>query len=75
LDADSLSSQLAKDILSGSLDNNIKLSNIHTTENFYNVSDRVQRDHDLLNKIRETELKRLSIYGKRNTKSVFTEHQ
>lgn len=75
IDADAQMGQLAKSILQGSLNEEMKVSNIATSEKFYNTTERVERDKILLKKIIDTELKRLSIYEKRNPKSKVTQEQ
>jgi hypothetical protein len=66
LETDKEFSTFAKDILGGRLDDKIKLSNIHTSEKFFNLDDRINRDKVLLQSIIDTELKRLKIYKQRN---------
>ena len=75
LEADKEFSIFAKDILGGHLDNEIKLSNIHTSEKFFNLNDRVKRDRELLQNIINNELKRLKIYEKRSNSNNFSTSQ
>ena len=65
IDADNLFNNLAKDILTGQMDKVINIKNIATTEEFYSISERVDRDKKLLQDIINNELKRLKIYEKR----------
>ena len=73
--ADKHLSSLARDILVGKLDNKIKLSNITTTEKFYNLNEMVERDEKLLNRIIDVEIKRYKIYSKRSPNSKFDAKQ
>lgn len=66
---------LAKQILNGSMDEEMKVSNITNSQVFYNTSDRVSRDKKLLQSIIDNELKRLKIYEKRNPNSQFSTNQ
>lgn len=75
LDANKDTGYLAKQILNGSLDDQINVKNINTKEQYYNLADRVDRDKQLLQKIINNELKRLHIYEKRNPNSQFDDRQ
>lgn len=66
---------LARNILDGNLDNNIRISNIAESSKFFNVSERVARDKKLLQDIINNELKRLKVYEARNPNSTFNEKQ
>lgn len=71
LDADKSFGSLAKDIISGNMDEAMSISNIHSSELYYSTTDRVKRDKALLNKIINNETKRYNIYQKRNPSSSF----
>lgn len=73
--ADTHFKELARDILSGRLDEDISIDNIASGDKLYQISERVQRDKKLLTNIIEVESKRLEIYGKRNPKSQFDARQ
>lgn len=75
IDADNLFNNLAKDILTGQMDKVINIKNIATTEEFYSISERVDRDKKLLQDIINNELKRLKIYEKRNPNGAFSANQ
>lgn len=66
---------LAKDILSGRMDEEINVNNIDTSSLFYQTNERVQRDKRLLQKIIDNESKRLEIYKKRNPNGQFEADQ
>ena len=53
----------------------IKLSNITTTEKFYNLNEMIERDEKLLNRIIDVEIKRYKIYSKRSPNSKFDAKQ
>lgn len=74
-EADKNFGSLARQILTGSMDEAIDVSNIASSEVFYNTSERVARDKKLLQGIIENELKRLNIYEKRNPNSKFSANQ
>ena len=74
-EADKNFGSLAQQILDGSMDEAIDISNITSSGVFYNTSERVARDKKLLQGIIENELKRLKIYGKRNPNSQFSANQ
>lgn len=63
--------KLAKDILEGRMDDIINISNITSSNLFYQTNERVDRDKKLLRKIIDNELKRYKIYRKRNPNSSF----
>lgn len=67
--------RLAKDILSGRIDEEIDVRNINSSDLFYQTEERVQRDRKLLQDIINNELKRLKIYEKRNPNSQFDTNQ
>lgn len=74
-EADKNFGSLAQQILDGSMDEAINIDNIKSSGLFYNTSERVARDKKLLQGIIENELKRLSIYEKRNPNSQFSTNQ
>ena len=74
-DADKNFGSLAQQILNGSMDEAIDVSNIASSGVFYSTSERVARDKKLLQGIIENELKRLKIYEKRNPNSQFSANQ
>lgn len=74
-EADKNFGSLAQQILDGSMDEAIDISNITSSGVFYNTSERVTRDKKLLQGIIENELKRLKIYEKRNPNSQFSVNQ
>ena len=71
IEADKEVGRLAKDILSGKIDDEINIKNISSSDKFFQVSERVERDLNILRKIIETEAKRLNIYKTRNPNSRF----
>lgn len=73
--ADKAFGSLAKDILDGQLDEEIKVENISESSQFYNTSERVARDKKLLQSIIDNELKRLHIYEARTANANFTPNQ
>ena len=75
IEADSGFSTLAADILSGSMDKQIKVENIKESELYYNTAERIARDQKLLEKIIENEVKRYAIYSKRSPGSRFNTAQ
>lgn len=75
LEADKGFGALAKQILNGSMDDVINVSNISSSGLFYSTSERISRDKRLLESIIDNESKRLEIYEKRNPKSAFSENQ
>ena len=79
LDADSTASELAKQLLDGILDADIKVSNISTSNKYYQLTNQVSRDKQVLDKLLEIEKKRLSIYIARTKDpdklKKFKEHQ
>ena len=74
-EADKDFGSLARDILSGRMDEEINIENINTSGLFYQTNERVQRDRKLLQNIIENESKRLKIYEKRNPNSQFSVNQ
>ena len=74
-EADKNFGSLAQQILDGSMDEAIDISNITSSGVFYNTSERVARDKKLLQGIIDNELKRLKIYEKRNPGSQFSVNQ
>jgi len=72
-DVESISSILSANTLSGELAPN--LNNIHKSEKFYQVSNSINSNKELLTKIIEREVKRLHIYSQRAPDSKFTETQ
>ena len=74
-EADKDFGSLARDILSGRMDEEINIENISTSGLFYQTNERVQRDRKLLQNIIENESKRLKIYEKRNPNSQFSVNQ
>lgn len=75
IEADRDFGKMAKDILTGQLDDVIDVRNIASTEMYYNTQERVGRDKRLLQDIINNELKRLKIYEKRNPNSQFSANQ
>lgn len=75
LSADSDFAKVAGDILTGQLDEAISVNNIATSEAFYSTKERISRDKKLLQGIIDNELKRLTIYEKRNPNSQFSANQ
>lgn len=75
LSADRTFGSLASDILSGSMNSQISVNNITSSDRFYNTSERITRDKALLNDIIAQESKRLNIYGRRNPNGKFTMEQ
>lgn len=75
IEADRDFGKMAKDILTGQLDDVIDVRNITSTEMYYNTQERVGRDKRLLQDIINNELKRLKIYEKRNPNSQFSANQ
>lgn len=73
--ADKAFGSLARDILDGNLDDDMSLSNIRETSSFFNVTERIKRDKNLLQEIIKNELKRLKVYEARNPNSTFKESQ
>lgn len=69
------SGKLASDILNGRTDRELDIKNIGTSDEFYQVKDRIKRDKKLLKSILNNELKRLKIYEKRNPDSKFSNNQ
>ena len=74
-EADKNFGSLARQILNGSMDSAISVSNISSSDLFYSTSERISRDRKLLQEIIENELKRLKIYEKRNPNSQFSANQ
>ena len=75
IEADRDFGKMAKDILTGQLDDVMDVRNIASTEMYYNTQERVGRDKGLLQDIINNELKRLNIYEKRNPNSQFSANQ
>lgn len=74
-EADKDFGRLARDILNGRMDEEINVENINSSGLFYQTNERVQRDKRLLQDIINNELKRLTIYEKRNPNSQFSATQ
>ena len=74
-EADVEMGDIAKNIFNGALINDIKLSNINTSQEYYNTKERIERDKKILGKLRKNELKRLKIYEQRNPNSNFNDNQ
>ena len=66
---------LARQILDGSMDDNISINNIRSSELYYNTSERVERDKKLLQSIIDNEAKRLKIYEKTTVNGKFSTNQ
>lgn len=66
---------LAREILDGSLDSEMKVENIDTEGLLYNLRERVARDKTLVRSIINNELKRLKIYEARTTNPNFSTNQ
>lgn len=75
VEADKNFGSLARQILNGSLDEQMQVSNIKDNSLYYNTTERIARDKKLLRSIIENELKRLKIYEKRNPNSQFSTNQ
>lgn len=75
LQADKDFGVLARDILSGHMDEAIDIKNISESTLFYNTTERVQRDKKLLQNIIKNELKRLKVYEARSHNSTFSTMQ
>lgn len=76
--ADRRMGSLARDILDGNLDNEMSVENIRNSRldtMLYNLSERVNRDRAILDRIIKNELKRLKIYETRTTNSTFSTNQ
>lgn len=73
--ADKHFSVLARNILDGSIDEELDIDNLSKGGRLYNLSERVARDQKLLQNIIDKELKRLTIYEKRNSSSTFNTRQ
>lgn len=73
--ADEHFSVLARNILDGSIDEELDINNLSKGGKLYNLSERVARDQKLLQNIIDKELKRLTIYEKRNSSSTFNTKQ
>lgn len=67
--------RLATSLLSGKLDDRIKISNISSSEAYYNLKNRIDRDQKILGDMKKGELKRLEIYNKRSINPKFTQKQ
>lgn len=74
-EADVEMGDIAKNILNGSLLEDIQLSNINTSQEYYSTKERIERDRKILSKLRDNELKRLKIYEQRNPNSKFNDNQ
>lgn len=74
-DADKEFGNFAKQILNGSLDDEIKIENIQESGTYFNTTDRITRDKRILNEMLRTELKRLKIYSQRNPQNDFEDSQ
>lgn len=74
-EADKDFGRIARDIISGRMDEEINVKNINSSSQFYQTNERVQRDRKLLQDIINNELKRLKIYEKRNPNSKFSTNQ
>ena len=73
--ADKAFGTLARDILDGNMDDTMSVSNITESKIFYNTTERITRDRNLLQNIIESELKRLKVYEARNPNSNFSTTQ
>lgn len=71
LEADKQFGDVAKQILTGQLDNQISVDNISTSDYFLMTADRLERDEKLLNTLINNELKRLKIYQSRTGDTSF----
>lgn len=67
--------KLARDILDGSIDDQIDIKNITESEEYFSLAERVERDKQLLQGIINGELKRLKIYESRTANANFTTSQ
>lgn len=73
LDADGISSKIARDLLGGKILDDMSLENISATREFYNLQKDITEKNDVVHKLLKIETKRLSIFEKRlgyATKSV-----
>ena len=66
---------LASQILDGSLNEEMNIDNIHSSELYYNTTERIQRDKKVLQGIIDNEVKRFNIYEQRNPDSPFNVNQ
>lgn len=57
--------EITKGILSGALDGEMSLSNITSTDSYYNLKENLTRDQKIVKNIIEQELRRLHIYSSR----------
>ena len=57
--------EITKGILEGALDSEMRLSNITTSDSYYNLKENLTRDQKIVKKIIEQELRRLDIYSSR----------
>lgn len=65
--------QLSSNVLIGNTE--IKLSNIHTSKQFYNLQEQVNKSKEVYKKMIDTESKRYLIYKNRNPNSTFSTTQ
>ena len=72
--ADVTSSELAKRLTDESLLEDMSLENISTSESFYQTSESVNRNKELLQKIIDTEITRFRIYSNRSNKQAKNKH-
>ena len=72
--ADVTSSELAKRLTDESLLEDMSLENISTSESFYQASESVNRNKELLQKIIDTEITRFRIYSNRSNKQAKNKH-
>lgn len=75
VEADAEYGEFAKQLLTGQLSKQMKVSNISTSDLFYSTKERISRDKKIVEALRDNELKRLKIYEKRNPNSKFTTNQ
>lgn len=54
---------IASQILEGSIDSEVNVANIKTSDFYYNTTERIERDKKIVKKIIDTELKRLKVYS------------
>lgn len=73
-DVDAIFSQAATDIMDGRVDKDINLKNL-STDKLYNTDNKVNRDKELLQKIIDTQIKRLKIYSQRSQSKTYEPKQ
>lgn len=64
-DADKIASQLARDLLSGRLDDQLKLENITSTDVFLSINNDLSGKEDILSRMKKTTVKQIDILNRR----------